>query len=303
MNEAAATDTGPATPETHAEKVSFVSDLIQGQSDTPEPTENEGGTGGEGAQAAPGSEDAGRAGPVDAAEYESTEGVEADSEGETGADTEPYSLSELANHLKVEQADLYDLQIPLGDGKATTLGEMKDNFKEFGPVKEMRDQVEQQRNDYEKQLLQTRTEINEIMQLIPAQIRGQLIEQARGRHKAWTQDQETLVLEAIPDWADPDKRAIDRAAIVESGAEYGFSEQEITYTQDARTLRMLRDFSNMRRELAEMKAAAKRQPGNISAPGKPAPKARKTNLRNLIGKAKQGTDQDKVRAVSALIGQ
>ena len=225
-----------------------------------------------------------------------------ESEGAT-ADDAPVALSEIAQQLGVQSADLYELEIPLGRELGNvTLGEMKDAFKEYGPVKEMQATLDQQRNDYERQLLATRSELNQIMQLIPDQIRGSIIQQAQDRNASWQREQEKAVLEAVPDWKDADKRAADRDKLIEDGAAYGFSQSEIVATQDARVLRMLRDFAYMKRELADMKASAKRVAPKVAAPGQQPKSSANAKLRRRLAHAKQSSNRtDKVGAVTELI--
>lgn len=294
------------TPETHAEKVSHVTQLISEQPETDTPEDPKANGEDRGQQAA--HDDAGGDGSttsqLDGAEPDAIEDVEETAEGVAGEDTGAVSVKGLAEHLGIEPADVYELEIPVGaEGETVTLGEMKDNFKEYGPVKEAQQAVKQERDNYEKQILQTRTELNQIMQLIPAEMRQQLLSQARDRNSNWQNEQEKLVLEAVPDWADADTRAKDRGAIVDLGSDYGFSESEMTYTQDARTLRLLRDMASMRREMQDMRAAAKREPGKPNAPGKRAPTQSKSRkLAAALSKAKSSpTMQNKEAAVSALI--
>ena len=130
-----------------------------------------------------------------------------------------------------------------------------------------------------------------------------MVSESKARHSSWEREQKEQVLEAIPDWQDADSRAKDREAIVSLGEQYGFSEPEMTHTQDARTLRMLRDFAHLRRELEEAKAATKKQPGRPNAPGKSQPTiSRSRKLAAALGRAKTDpTPQNRAAAVSQLL--
>ncbi len=207
--------------------------------------------------------------------------------GDTGGEDQPVTLADLAEHIGGTAADLYELAVPMADGSTVSLGDLKDNYRESGPVKEAREALKAKTDEFERLQLQTRSEINWLMSMIPEQARAGMIQQARERQANWQEEQNGIVLDAMPEWADPEVRAADRAQIVEDGRVYGFSEQEITFTQDARQLRWMRDFSRMKRELQEMNAAAK---GQKAAPGK-TPKGRRSQnqanrLRNLISKGK-----------------
>jgi hypothetical protein len=217
---------------------------------------------------------------------------------------DPITVARLAESLGVAPADVYELEVPMGDGKTVTLGEMKDAFKAYGPVKEAEARNRSDRQDFEKQVLKTRSDLSAIIAAIPPQIRDHVVRAARERNASWEQEQEKLALETMPELGDSDKRAKFRQMLVEDGAEYGFSEQEITYTQDARTLRWMRDFAEMKRELAAMKAAAKAAPARANAPGKgAATNQSKQRLRDAIvarGRS-DPTAQGKQAAIAQLL--
>ena len=242
-------------------------------------------------------------GDTDISDNDAAAGLEDDTAGEEEADTEgndePVTLKDLAEQLQLETADLYDVDISLGKGEAVTLGELKDAYKEYGPVKEAREKVEADRDAYERSLMKTRAEINAIVNAIPEAMRENIIRAGRERNAMWEKEQQKAVLEAIPEWQDSDKRASDRDRIVAAGAEYGFSEAEITFTQDARTLRMLRDFTRMKAEIADAKAAAKQgQRGKPGKPSKPASRRlTKKRLSERISAAKASGDMGDKRAV------
>lgn len=293
-------------PKTHDEKIQAITGLINDANDIDTtPTANE--TDGQKVSGDDVRADNSQAGAVDADDDNAPSGVDDDpkdaEEGSTAGDGDTVTLSRLAEHLGIEPSDVYELEIPIADGKTVNLGQLKDEFKEYGPAKEYQRKLTEERETFERAQLQTRAELNAIMANIPPQMREGIIRSAREQQAQWSKEQETAVLEAIPDWQDADNRAKDRAMLVEDGAEYGFSEQEITFTQDARTLRMLRDFSRMKRELSEMRAAAKAQPGKANAPGKASPTTQsKRKLAAALQKAKADpTMQGKASVVSQLI--
>ena len=241
-----------------------------------------------------------------AARVEDLFGIESDKAPEVEPEQEdkPVTVKDLAEKLGVDAKDLYDeLQIPLGDDTSITLGQFKDRVKDLRDIDATRQEVTESRDKYERDLMSTRAEINALINVIPPEIRAQVMSAAQDRSKAYEQEQRAAVLEAIPDWNDSDIRAKDRDRIVAMGSEYGFSEPEITYTQDARTLRMLNDFMRLRERVAGMDVAAKRKPGQV---GK-SPAGRKVNqssrrLAQAVGMAKASRDsRTKSSVISELI--
>jgi hypothetical protein len=294
----------PPKPESTAERIAAISELIQGQQDEVQGDAPEGADGGSAVQESVDAESTAEATVLDQQESNAPEGVEDDAQGAAPGDSQDVvTLADLAKHLELEPSDVYELEIPIGDGVTTTLGQLKDEFKEYGPAKEYQKTLEHDRSEFEKQVLQTRAELNAIVSAIPDEMRETVISAGREHQAQWAKEQEKAVLEAIPDWQDADNRAKDRALIIEYGAEYGFSEPEMTYTQDARTLRMLRDFANMRRELQEMRAAAKAKPGKASPAGRSANQIKSgRKLAQLLKKGKSNpTIQGKAQVVSQLI--
>ena len=284
----------------------YIGELIRGQYETDE-TENT--DSGDAASISVVREDDSGSGEVDISGADPVEGVEDAAEESASDDTEGTSelvtLASLAKHLELEPADLYEVEVPIGEGMTVTLGQLKDDYKEHGPVKEAQVAFKEKTDTWEKQVLQTRSELNSIMSVIPAEMQQQVIQQAKAHQSRWASDQEKMVLEAIPDWADDGKRSVDRTAMVEVAGEFGYSEHDIAHTQDARALRLLYEFSNMKREVQEMKAAAKAKPGKASAPGKATrSNSNQRRLQQLVNKGRQSADpRDKVAAASQLIRQ
>lgn len=284
----------------------YIGELIRGQYETDE-TENTD-SGSETSVSAVREDDSG-SGEVDLPGADAVEGVEDAAEEPEANDTEGtgelVTLASLAKHLELEPADLYEVEVPIGEGMTVTLGQLKDDYKEHGPVKEAQVAFKEKTDTWEKQVLQTRSELNSIMSVIPAEMQQQVIQQAKAHQSRWASEQEKMVLEAIPDWADDSKRSGDRLAMVEDAGEFGYSEHDIAHTQDARALRLLKEFSSMKRELQGMKAAAKAKPGKASAPGKATrSNSNQRRLQQLVNKGRQSADpRDKVAVASQLIRQ
>lgn len=214
------------------------------------------------------------------------------------------TVADLAKHLEVEAADLYSLEIPVGDGVTVSLGEMKDQFKQYGPVVEAREKLKADTDNYEKALLATRAELNAIMEIVSPWQREQMLGRARAHQAQWEQEQERTLLEAVPEWKDEKKRNEDRQALIQYAAEYGFTEAEITHTQDARTLRMLRDFTQMKRDLASIRQSVK---GERTKPGPAGKQSRSMGSRKLADAIKRAKASpyasDKAAAISQILNR
>jgi len=220
---------------------------------------------------------------------EDSEGGE---EGDAGGDdADPITVVSLAKELGVEAADIYnELTIPLGEGESVTLGEWKDRVKDLRELDQSRTAYEADKADYEKGQMRDRALLTEMLDIIGPDAARPALEAAKQRLQGWEDEQRGLILEAIPEWKDPDALAKDREAIVALGAEYGHTEQEMVYVKDARTVRMLRDFAALKAEMAELRTNAKKK---TSLPGRKGSGNRNSKsgaLAKRLQKATQSTD-------------
>ena len=248
---------------------------------------------------------------LDYEESDTPESLEDDTEeGQIEAfDSEPITVKTLAEKLGVEPADLYDeLEIPIADGERVTLGQLKDWGKQYGEPVKLKQQVEDQKAEYERSVLATRAHLNAMMSVASTPQERELVQrmvQAGAAHQeGYTKEQETMVLEAIPEWQDADNRSKDRDAIIAIGAQYGFSEPEMTHTQDARTLKMLRDFTRLQQRVKDMESMSKRAPGKPNQPNGKGVRttAKQKRLAAALSRASQtGDPNDKRQAVQMLI--
>lgn len=219
----------------------------------------------------------------------------------SGVSDSAITVKDIAEKLGVDPADLYDgLEIPLGDGERVTLGEWKDRVKALQAVDVERDQVETQRQQYERDVARTRAELNQIVQMIPEQAREQLLARARQNQAQYEKEQWEAVVTAIPKWKEsPESFAADRASIVKIGAEYGFSEPEITYTQDARAVRLLHDFLRLRERIEKQNVSAKQTAAQINRSAKGKTRSSSRRLAEAIRGAKESKDLRSKEAVVA----
>lgn len=250
-------------------------------------------------------------GAVDHAEPESVESLEDDTEEgqEEVVDSQPITVKALAEKLGVEASDLYDeLEIPIAEGERVTLGQLKDWGKQYGEPVKLKQQVEDQKADYERSVLATRAHLNAMMSVASTPQERELVQRmvqaGAAQQEGYTKEQETMVLEAIPEWQDADNRAKDRETIIAIGAQYGFSEPEMTHTQDARTLKMLRDFTRLQQRVKDMESMSKSSPGKPNQPNGKGVRttAKQKRLAAALSRATQtGDATDKRNAVQMLI--
>ena len=216
---------------------------------------------------------------IDAASVEDdTEGAEdTDNDGESDSEAdEPVDISYLAETLGVDKSEVYDIEVRIDDDTSVTLGQLKDNFIESGPVVEARRELAQQTDKFQRDVMTTKTHINMMMAaaVTPQEqaLLDRMLKAAAGNTEQWNSEQDRILKDTLPAWDDVATRQQDMADIAALGSEYGFSKPEIEATKDARTLRLLRDAARDRKRLAEMQDPAKRKHVSANAPAKKAGK-------------------------------
>lgn len=247
--------------------------------------------------------------PLQSLEDDQQDGQEATVEGAS----EHITLTDMASILsekfgdEVTEKDIYTgLEVPIGNGETMTVGQLKDEIKQHGRVAERQAKVDQKADETERSLLATRTHLNAMMRVAQTPQEQQLLQRMLSvgseYQKQFEKDQESMVLEAIPEWEDAEVRTRDRADVVRDLSQYGFSEAEVAHTQDARVIRFMRDYSKMKRELAEIRAASRKAPGKAKAPAGQQVQRKQTRLAKLMSAGKAAkTTQGKTAVVSELI--
>jgi hypothetical protein len=120
------------------------------------------------------------------------------------------------------------------------------------------------------------------------QQRTQAQEQAR---QAYLQEQAEILQKHIPEFADPDKGDKLKNSLVQTGVQYGFTEQEMSAVTDSRYVRALNDARKYRELVAKRKTvqakgekarpvvkagAKKRNDGNAATRNKAKTRLQKT---------------------------
>ena len=242
--------------------------------------------------------------PADAGTVESD--AEGDTPGEPTGDDEPQAKitpTEIAELMGVDAKDVYtELEIPLPNGESFTLSEAKDRYVELLELDKNKEAVEEEKSELGRKEIALIAEMQQMINVMPPEMREQAVKLAGQRHHSYIEQQEQMVLDAIPEWRDRDVLAKDRDAIIALGREYGYTPEEVTGTHDARALKMIHDMARMKARLANADANSKKQ--TKAAPGAPGKAKKKSGgkLAQAIAAAKQSADTRlQEQAVSQLI--
>ncbi len=229
------------------------------------------------------------------------------SEGQAPGDSIALAMQSLAEKAGLTLDELFDTEVPLGgELEATTLGKLKDQYQDYSKLQETKIAFEDQRTEFENDMIRSRAELQEIIGMLTAQgqIPQEMVVLAQNQLQN-TKDKERAALLTIkPEWKDPAVFAVAMDDILETVGEYGFTRTDLESVLDHRLTKLLHDFHIMRGRFKDANAQRKRvvkqsrQKRANTAKAAPA-----KELQLMLDKAKSGTTADKVAAVSRLIHQ
>jgi AraC-like DNA-binding protein len=175
------------------------------------------------------------------------------SEGESDSPAElPEKLTPkaLAEKLGISPKKLYDLlEIDLGDGNTVTLGQYKDQAKEFHKVDAARKELASNRVKIENDLMQKRMALDKVAAQRGYNLTQADLQQIEQQHSLHRQAQTALLAEIVPEFADTVARDKGLQMIEGVFQEYAFGETEAKYITDARLRKMAYDLARLRAEI------------------------------------------------------
>lgn len=226
------------------------------------------------------------------------QGTEGTAAGDSPEKAKPKSLKAIAETLKLKDADLYAIEVPMANGETRTLGQLKDlvSKQDDFTVRELAFEEERQSRDAD--FLRAQQEFQELLGSLPRNaLKPEMLEKVRQKHEATLTRERAKTLEAIPEWRDEAKRTEEISGIVEHLEGYGFPKNYLTSIYDHRTLRYIRDnFQREQRIRRALEAVQRENPGKTSkskptgtAPKKPTTSQTSTTSRDKLAQLFQGT--------------
>ncbi len=234
-------------------------------------------------------------------------GLDADDKApETDADeveqpevVETLDAKSLAEKLGVSVEEIYGMKFPYGeDGDAITLGELKDAGIRARTIDQEAETLSDERNSFINEQMKSRSELQNIVSMLPDGIPPELIQAANYQHQQAVQRERISLLEAIPDWQDIAIETTAREAIAANLKQYGFQDIEISNMLDHRLVKLIHDFTRMRQKIVEPKAEIQR----IKKLGKrPRSGSRRTRGEKQVAEANQIGRTDTRGAINKLL--
>jgi hypothetical protein len=283
-------ETRPADPHlTEAEKAAAVTALLNGE---PPKDDAAGEDEGDGGGREPGDADPPRAEGDDGAGSAEPADVQQ-------APDAPATVQEAAERLGIDAADLYKLTITTGDGETVTLGDLKD--------------AHQSRQAAERETAQRAAALDERETAIIAEQRlwaemGDTLAQAitpeqrtalKERLDQRDAQERRLMVQAMPEMADPNTFAQFRDDAMQLLTDYGYKPHEVV-VGDHRQLLILRDLMRAKKRLKDLASFKPRTEPPQSK--KPQGRGRTSNRTAAVQRAMNSRHEaDKVAGVAALL--
>lgn len=196
----------------------------------------------------------------------------------------------------------YDLEVPMPDGaESVTIGELKDHFQKAADFEKEREIWEDNRIAEDGKLQLARAELNELAGLV-GQVNPELLNHLRQKRAANQKQEQEKLLRLYPEWQDPAVKKAASEPLLKTARHLGLSEQEFAQIGDHRLIHGLKLLSTYMARAEKAKAQLEAAPK--------LPKSQKTVQRKQskaqqraekIKRAKSGTEDDKLAAISSLI--
>lgn len=226
--------------------------------------------------------------------------------GAGDSDDDPVSLplQQLAEQAGLTLDELFKIVVPLDAGEQTTLGALKDQFKDYSRLAETQLEFDEGRTKFENDMIRARAELQEVIKLLP-EIPPAVLERAQQVYQQTRAAEHESLLAIKPAWSDPTVFNQAQDDIMSTVAEYGFSRADLDSVFDHRLTKMLHDFHTMRQRFAEANAGAKRVVKQSRQRRTRAAKGVRTGaLKEQSAEARASSRTDvKVKGVAALLNQ
>lgn len=220
-------------------------------------------------------------------------------EDEPDEASKPVTIKDAAEKLGLDPEAFYNLEVTTGDGQTVKLGDLKDAWQ--GREAEARETAKRAKALDERESALTADQMfwDQFQQYLEPQLNPKVKAALRGRYEAHQLQQGRALLTHMPELADPVARENFEGMAAKVRRELGYKEQEPI--RDYREALMLRRILRAEGRLEKLLSYEPRQtPPKASRP-KGKGDGGKARQSQLLDRARSGSEQEKVSAISNLI--
>ncbi len=288
-NSQSSPDALPGRQMSEAEKASAVASLLAGET-------------GQGEDGPPGGAEEGQEAGIAGADGERGGLVDhSDSGGDGAPDVDGHFAADggltpqaIAEGLGVEAAEVYDMDIPLGDdGETVKLGALKDAWQDRATAE--RESAEREAGLNEREAAIISDQQAWAMLAAEGQLTPKVFERVRERIGERMNQEQGLLFDLVPELRDETKLDLFRRDLVRVMGQVGYQPHEVVLGDHRQGL-LLRRFVQLEKENAAMKKQLRPKP-----PRTPKPQGRGKPAKPNFSAARRGNDSQKVAAVSQLL--
>lgn len=226
--------------------------------------------------------------------------------GDTDEGLGTLAMDGLAERAGLTLEELFNVELPLGDEREpVTLGALKDKFTEMARVDDSRTLLDEQRTDFENQMIRSRQELRSIVQMLGPNVPPQLMQAAEASFRQNLDSERDALRAAKPEWKDPETFRAAQDEMLETITPYGYSRQDLDFVMDHRLVKLVYDYGQLQKRFKAAQATAKEITGGKTFPGAKRGDAKRTTRKRqkqeILQRARTGNTQDKVQGVAALL--
>lgn len=212
----------------------------------------------------------------------------------------PKTITDAAERLGIEPADLYGLEISTGDGETITLGKLKDAHQDRQTASRETAERQAALDARETGLIADQQLWAQLGETLTKALPPEQLQRLQSSQQAKHEHEHQMMVQTMPELQDTAKMDQFRLDVVDALKNYGYQPHEIT-VGDHRQLLVIRDLIRAKKRLKELSEFKPAQKAPKAQPGKgrgTMPSRRDA----LVGRAQRsGSEGDKVAAVAALL--
>jgi len=209
----------------------------------------------------------------------------------------PKTMTEAAEMLGMEAKDLYNLELTTGDGKTVKIGALKDIYQNQQAAQQETAKREAALDQRETAFIDDQRLWAEMGDQLKKSLTPAQVEKMRNNLRERELEERRKMFNVMPEMADAAKFDQFRIDIATHLKAYGYKPHEIV-VGDHRQLHILRDLIRMKKRLDQLTSF---EPKN--APPSVTPTQGRGGKRPVsVNAARNGTEADKISAVTNLIG-
>ena len=219
-------------------------------------------------------------------------------------DDKPPTLTDLAKTLELSEKDLYGVEVPMrGVDESVTLGDLKDAWKAHRTITQERETYDTNREKQVNEMMVADRQLNQFIDIAKStgHLSTDVLDKLNDLHSTNIAQQQRTLMNAIPEWHDPQTRSNDFEDLVKFlGDGYGLTRAQVANTTSAMHLKIAYDAMKAKNLVSDHRRD-KPKPTNIKQGARGIKASANAALNAKIKAAKGGSNEQKATAIADLL--